>query len=384
MPEPSTVSAFSAPPAASGRLREIDWLRGLVMVLMTIDHASSSFNPGRLMSDSAFMYKPGTPLPYDQFFTRWITHLCAPTFVFLAGAALSLSVARRAAAGEPAGKTDRFIITRGLIIFALDPLWMSLAFTPGSVLFQVLYAIGVSMVCMALLRRLPAPALLGSGALLIAGSEALAGLVLWLSGGGRSIAGALLVTGGPVGGKLMVAYPLLPWLAMMMVGWAFGSYLVAKPEERRVRATLTAAGALSLLVFAVVRGLNGYGNMRLARDDGSIVQWLHVSKYPPSLSYTALELGIMAVLLALFLELRRRAGDRPALPLRVLGVFGGVALFYYVLHTHVMKLAALVIGKPGLGATYAGAAVTLLGLYPLCRAYQRYKAAHPESLARFI
>src|SRR5262245_1749689 len=113
------------------RLPALDWLRGFVMVLMTIDHASGVFNAGRLFSDSAFRYTPGTPLPAAQFFTRWITHLCAPTFVFLAGTSLALSVARRESANEPAPSINRFIVTRGLLIAALDPIWMSPVLVPG-------------------------------------------------------------------------------------------------------------------------------------------------------------------------------------------------------------------------------------------------------------
>src|SRR5436853_6786508 len=85
----------------SRRLPALDWLRGLVMILMTVDHASGTFNAGRLMTDSLALYQPGTALPASQFLTRWMTHLCAPTFVFLAGAALALSVEKRQAAGDP-------------------------------------------------------------------------------------------------------------------------------------------------------------------------------------------------------------------------------------------------------------------------------------------
>src|SRR5262249_49217653 len=112
------------------RLSAIDWLRGLVMVIMTIDHASGAFNAGRLMTDAVFMYKPGTPLDPAQFATRWVTHLCAPTFVFLAGLSLSISADRRRARGEAERGVDRFLITRGLLIAALDPLWMSLVLGP--------------------------------------------------------------------------------------------------------------------------------------------------------------------------------------------------------------------------------------------------------------
>lgn len=119
-----------AVPAESGRQLPFDWLRGLVMVLMSIDHASGEFNAGRLFTDATFMYQPGTHLDTAQFLTRWITHLCAPTFVFLAGYVLQLSVRRRTEKREGERSITRFIITRGLIIAALDPLWMVLVFRP--------------------------------------------------------------------------------------------------------------------------------------------------------------------------------------------------------------------------------------------------------------
>src|SRR5439155_8510242 len=150
----------------SRRLAALDWLRGLVMVLMTVDHASGTFNAGRLMTDGLALYQPGTPLPAAQFLTRWVTHLCAPTFVFLAGAALALSVGARRARGDGPAALDRFIVTRGLFILALDPLWMSWVFAPGEVLLQVLYAIGAALVAMAALRRLPERRLLAIALLL--------------------------------------------------------------------------------------------------------------------------------------------------------------------------------------------------------------------------
>ena len=128
-----------APPAlGSSRVVALDWMRGLVMVLMTVDHASDMFNAGRFVTDASFLYKPGTPLPTIQFLVRWMTHLCAPTFVFLAGTSLALSSEKRLKAGESAASIDRSILIRGLMIAALDPLWMSWAFTPGNILLQVL------------------------------------------------------------------------------------------------------------------------------------------------------------------------------------------------------------------------------------------------------
>src|SRR5256885_99538 len=119
------------------RIRAIDWLRGLVMVLMTVDHAGSAYDAHHLHGDSARGWVPGSALPADEFLTRFITHLCAPTFVLLAGASLALSTAKRRE-----GQTA-FLVRRGLLIASLDPIWMSFGFTLYHlVIFQVLYAIG--------------------------------------------------------------------------------------------------------------------------------------------------------------------------------------------------------------------------------------------------
>lgn len=382
-------TAAAAPLAARSRLAPIDWMRGLVMVLMTVDHASGAVNAGRSFTDAAFAWKPGTPLDPGQFLTRWITHLCAPTFVFLAGASLALMAARRARAGEPERAIDRQMIVRGLIIAALDPLWMSLGFTMWSrFIFQVLYAIGVSMVLMAALRRLPARLLAALGVALIVGVDLVFSSILEAKGGGTGrpdtpVAAALLVTGGLLG-RAIIAYPIASWLGMMMLGWAFGRRLVERPE-RSPAGLLGAAGAAALLLFLVVRGFDGPGNMALHRDSAAVLQWLHVSKYPPSVSYVALELGMMALLLAGFFALTGRPGAARTLePLRVLGA---AAMFFYLLHVHVMELPAHLLGvagKLGLGATWLLAAACLLVLYLPCLRYGRYKAAHANWFTRIV
>ena len=146
----------------SSRIATIDWMRGLVMVLMVIDHASMAFDGHHVSEDSAMFPDAATmALPAGEFFTRWITHLCAPTFVFLAGSALALSIERRVARGAPACEIDKGILTRGAIIALLDLTVVSLG--SGRWTLQVLYAIGVSMICMAWLRRLSSRTLLALG-----------------------------------------------------------------------------------------------------------------------------------------------------------------------------------------------------------------------------
>lgn len=364
------------------RLAALDWMRGLVIVLMAVDHASGAFNGGRLVADSAWGWRPGTELPVDQFLTRWITHLCAPTFVFLAGAAVALSLTRREARGEPTGRSDRYLLTRGLLLAALDPIWMSLVFTPGRVLLQVLYALGMGLVCMAPLRRLSDRWLVALALTLLGGCEALRALALEL-GFWDAVPARLLLTGGRFG-PVIVGYPLLHWLPAMLLGWAFGRTL-ARGSEGAGR-LLSWSGLVSLAVFLVVRGLNGYGNMGLMRDDGSLLQWLHVSKYPPSLTFHALELGIMALCLAGFLALQRRVASGVRL-LDVLLVPGQTALLFYILHAHLLKAAAWAADARrafGVESAYLGGAAVLALLFPLLLWYRGYKSRHPEGWTRYL
>lgn len=377
------------PPAPSQRLPALDVMRGLVMLLMAVDHASSIFNADRLVTDSLFMWEPGDALPADQFLTRWITHLCAPTFVLLAGVALAISTERRLRAGHTERSVAAHLRIRGLVLLALEVLWMSPAMLgPGRVLFQVLYAIGGALIVMSWLRRLSDRALLTIALALLFGGEALAGLLLAL-GVERTLPAALALVGGFFGGgRLVVGYPLLPWLAMMLLGWVFGRKLLAWQGRgldvpRRAAAVLAGWGAAGLAVFAVVRGLDGYGNFLLHRDDGSLLQWLHVSKYPPSLSFAGLELGLCALILA---ALFRIGAARPEFGGPV-GTLGQVALFFYVLHIHVMGLVALAFGwheQFGVGSAYLGAAGVLAVLYPACRRYRDYKAAHPGGWTQYL
>jgi uncharacterized membrane protein len=371
------------------RLPALDWLRGIVMVLMAIDHASASWNAGRLVTDSPFLYEAGMALPAGQFLTRWITHLCAPTFLFLAGTSLALSAERRARAGTPAAAIDRDMLARGLIICGLDPLFISFVWWMGVPLLQVLFAIGLSMILMIPLRRLATAWHVGIGIGLLAAGEILIGVDLTLNGGSPSLVGGLFLSGGQFP-WLLVIYPVLPWMAMMMLGWALGRQILAvqgvDPLFRATRRLLTGWGLAAIALFAVVRGLNAYGNMRLLREDGSWIQWLHFSKYPPALSFSAFELGLMALLLASLIGFQNRLGDRFRSNNPLL-VFGQTAFFFYLLHIPLLDFSARLLGEHhrlGLGATYAATLAVLVVLYPACLWYRRYKAAHRGSWLRYI
>lgn len=368
----------------SRRVASIDWMRGFVMVLMTIDHASMAFDAHHLDNDSAlYANASAMALPAAEFFTRWITHLCAPTFVFLMGTSLALSVERRVVKGVNAWEIDKSMLIRGSIIAVLDLTIISLG--SGHWNFGVLYAIGLSMILMAPLRRLPTWALLT----LAIGWMTLGELVtgwFWTTPGNSSIPVALTVAN--YGSDLLVIkYPVIPWLAISVLGWVFGRHLIrfaAGLSTVSGRNVLWICGIASLIAFVVTRGVNRYGNMFLYRSDNSWQQWLHVSKYPPSLTYYSLELGILFLALALLRTLELRIGVRDNGPFYV---FGQTAMFFYVVHRLVFEVPATYFGlrdSDGLAATYGVSAVMLIVLYPACRWYRTVKAAHPRSALKYL
>jgi uncharacterized membrane protein len=368
----------------SQRIATIDWMRGLVMILMVIDHASMAFDASHISQDSASYLGASTmALPAAEFFTRWITHLCAPTFVFLAGTSLALSVERRVLKGVNAWEIDKAILIRGAIVALLDPTLVSLG--SGRWTFQVLLAIGVSMICMAPLRRLPTWLLVTLGLGWMVLGEIPTGWVWTPPGNSSMLAAFTVATYGS--SEIVIKYPVLPWLAIMVLGWVFGRHLIHFAAGQRTlsgKNVLWIAGAAGLVVFAVVRWMAGYGDMFLPRTDTTWQQWLHVSKYPPSLTYYGLELGILFLCLALLRTIEERIGVREN---GVFYVFGQTAMFFYLVHRLAFEIPATYFGLRGAGdltTTYVVAAVMLVLLYPVCRWYRSFKAAHPQSFLRYI
>jgi uncharacterized membrane protein len=381
---PSRASVMPVALSAVGRLAAIDWMRGLVMVLMVVDHASMAFDAGHLSEDSAMYPEAATmSLPAAEFFTRWMTHICAPTFVFLAGVALALSVERRVARRDKPSQIDQSIITRGGFIALLDPTLISLG--SGRLTLQVLLAIGLSMICMAALRRLSSVWLLGLALAWLVLGEIPTAWVWHPPGPSTPLAALLVATYGSA--SMVIKYPLIPWLAMMMLGWVFGRHIVrfqsgvSRLSPRRV---LWIAGFSALAVFAVVRASQGYGDMFLPRMDSSWQQWLHVSKYPPSLSYSSLELGLAWLCLAVLMTLEPIIGVRPN---GVFLVFGQTAMFFYLVHRLAFEVPATYLGlreTGDLATTYIAAGALLVAIYPACLWYRRFKAAHRNSVLKYV
>lgn len=394
-------SAARATPPASGqstRLLAIDWMRGLVMVLMAVDHASQTWNAGRVSADSAYLidaatgapaWIPGSELDLAQFLTRFITHLCAPTFLFLSGTSLAISLERRRATGVTEGALDRHLLIRAGVLFALEGI-LSLLAGQGVLILQVLWAIGASMLAMIALRRLPTRALLVVGIGWLAGSELVLAAAFPPPAASASLAARLFLVPG-LSGAVFVLYPMTHWLAMMLVGWAFGRHLLARREDdagrQQTEKILLFSGLSALLVSLFLRRANGYGNLALLRDDASLVQWLHMSKYPPALVYSLLELGLMALLLVLFFRAERRRATPPQ-PNGLLLVLGQTALFFYFVHFLVLGGSAFALTgglmQRGLAEAWLAAAATVAVLYPVCRGFRTLKRRHPNGILQYF
>ena len=174
---------------------------------------------------------------------------------------------------------------------------------------------------------------------------------------------------------------------MMALGWVFGRYINehAGGKARIAPANvLLVAGLAALALFVAVRWFNGYGNMFLPRADGSWQQWLHVSKYPPSLSYASLELGLMSLVLCGLMKLEPVIGVRENGPFLV---FGQTAMFFYIVHRFAFDASATYLGLRGFGditATYGAAVAMLVLLYPACRWFRSVKVAHPNSALKYF
>jgi uncharacterized membrane protein len=370
----------------SKRIASIDWMRGIVMVVMLIDHASMAFDGKHkeiAMDSARFLKASIIDLPAFAFFTRWIAHICAPTFVFLAGTALAISVERKVAKGLNGWEIDKGMLIRGLIIALIDPTLISLG--SGHWNIGVLSAIGLSMMSMSLLRRLPTSALLVLALGWMILGEFITGLV-WSPPGNSSVLSAIFIAN-YASTDLLIHYPFIPWLAVMILGWIFGRIVVDSGSGKMTfspKKILFIAGVVSLALFFVVRGLQGYGDMFLHRADNSWQQWLHVSKYPPSLTYYALELGLLFLCLALLMWIEPLIGVRPNGPILV---FGQTAMFFYLLHRLVLEIPATYFGLRGFGdisTTYIVWAILLVPLYFACIWYRKLKTTHPDSVLKYF
>ncbi len=385
------------PVNVAGRIEAIDKLRGLVMVLMALDHTRDFF------SDVDFDPTDLTKTSAGLFLTRWITHFCAPTFIFLAGTSAFLS---RGQFG--ANRLSRFLLTRGLWITFLGLTFETViwSFTPDFSVISgsVLWAIGWSMVCLSLLVFLPLPMIVSVGIILIAGHNAFDALSQKDLGSFEAL-WAILHTGEKIQltGHLVFEpyYPLVPWIGVMAVGYGFGSLMSLEPAERNRKLYLL--GSVVVLLFIGLRYSNIYGDPRPWASQGSatftLFSFINCDKYPPSLCYLLMTLGPAIAFLPL---LDRLTGQFSG----ILQVFGQTPMFFYLLHLPLIILFSLLNalaitslqlsislnftdGFPhtygyGLPVVYLVWIVVLSALYPLCNRFNGLKRRKAHPLLRYL
>ncbi|WP_455827460.1 DUF1624 domain-containing protein [Pseudomonas graminis] len=316
------------------RLLSIDALRGLVILFMLLDHVRETFLMQRQVSD---------PMNIDAtepalFFSRTLAHLCAPVFVLLTG----LSAWLYGQKYQGRGDVSAFLFKRGLFLVVLEFTLVNFAWTfqmPPSVIYmQVIWAIGVSMLALAALVWLPRPLLIAVALVIIGGHNLLDGLHVE-PGSALHIPWTLLHERSwiDVGDalRLRTTYPVLPWIGVIALGYGLGPWFAKGMQPTVRQRSLLLAGVGALVGFVLLRALNGYGEKPWqAYDSGlqTLMSFFNVTKYPPSLLFVALTLGIGLLLLLAF----ERAGHRRWIA--VLAVFGSAPMFFYLLHLYVLKI----------------------------------------------
>jgi len=327
---------MSSDNATAGRIASIDLLRGLVMVIMALDHVRDFW------SQAGFDPLDLTQTTPQLFLTRWITHFCAPTFVFLSGASAWLY--RRSRNASPS-ELARFLFTRGLwlVLIEITVVSFSWQFVYQVVILQVIWAIGWSMIALAALVYLPTSAILGVGLVMIFGHNLLDGITperfgslgwLWILVHVQNF--IPLTIGWPRG--IAAAYPLIPWIGVMATGYVFGA-LFELPPARRDR-VMRWIGLGAIVAFIVLRSGNFYGDAQhwSVQERGplyTVLSFVNTTKYPPSLLYLLMTLGPAIALIPTFERMRGGVAN-------VLQTFGRVPFFYYVIHIPLAHAAARV------------------------------------------
>ncbi len=414
MPGTAAVTTKMPPGTAAGntrpssvRLASIDILRGLVMIVMALDHARDFF--------SAALFDPTdlTRTTFPLFFTRWITHFCAPVFVLLAGTGSFLSIA--------SGSKDRcelpaFLVKRGLWLIFLEiavisPLGWSFNFDFSFTRLQVIWVIGASMIVLAGLILIYPPRVIAAiGLIIIAAHNVFdASHLQWLGNSAWAWSDIHNVTFFHPFPRVLVAslYPLIPWVGVMALGYGTGPLALIEPQRRK--RILFTIGPLLLTLFVALRFTNIYGDPKpwsvQSNWPKTLMSFVNCTKYPPSLLYLLLTLGVALCFLA-YADRLPQAVKAP------LAVFGRVPLFYYLLHLPLLhglavafsfvtygradwlyqdSFAAKTSAHPlpagygyGLPVVYLVWALVVISLYPLCKWFAGVKRRSRNALLSYL
>ena len=384
------------------RIESIDVLRGIIMILMALDHTRDYF--GDLAASPTNLATTTIPL----FLTRWITHICAPVFFLLTGTGAYLTL-RRMTKGE----LSRFLLTRGLWLIFLEVtlirfLWQ-FNLDYHLTMLTVIWALGWAMIVLGILVHLPTWCIVAFGLVLIGGHNVVDGIQASSLGGLAPLWNVLHAPGfllNQPGRIIFVAYPLIPWIGVTAIGYGLGTVYRWDPAQRR--RFLVTAGCAAVALFVVLRAINVYGDPVPWSSQGTasftLLSFINLTKYPPSLLYLAMTLG-PALLILWLLEGYTPRMLRPAL------IYGRVPFFYYMLHIlllHSIATAAAAIrfgdaslatqsptldrfpmtqpaGWPaGLPTVYLIWIAVVVALFPFCRWFSNVRRTRRERWLSYL
>lgn len=374
------------------RIRSIDITRGLVMVIMALDHVREFWHKTAMTQSPTDLQTTTTAL----FFTRWVTHLCAPAFVLLAGVSAFLSVKRTGNIVE----SRKFLLTRGILLVILEftlinfALWFDIRFR--LLILEVIGAIGFSFIILSLLLGLGSRAIGVIGLIIILSHNLLQGIGMPESKAGSFLFSALLRPNMIQFSdtlSMFTAYPVIQWLGIMLAGYGCGELFILTVERRKGMFLLIGAGAV--ILFAVLRLSNLYGDPAPWSEQKTpwftFLSFINVTKYPPSLLFTLLFTGLTFV--SLYLSEKASASSS-----KFLEAFGKTPFFYFVVHLYLIHAVMFVMlfmqgfgmedfafgafknGRPdagggiGLSGVYFVWISVVLVMYPLCRWYWQFKS----------
>lgn len=376
------------------RINSIDFVRGLVMVIMALDHIRDLMHTTSLTQNPVDLATTTTGL----FLTRWITHLCAPIFVFLSGASAYISFKN----SNNLTESKRFLLSRGIWLIVLEftvinfALWFDIHFQ--ILMMQVICAIGVGLVVLSFLLKF-SPRNIGIAGLVIIFSHNLLQSISFPKNPALNFISSVLFAPNffqiTPNFAFLVSYPLIPWLGILLLGYGFGHFF-AIPQEKRKKLFLQFGGG-ALLLFILLRLINIYGDPAPWSVQKTplftILSFINVTKYPPSLLYTLVTLGIMFLVLSFTDGMKNKLID-------IFSVYGKVPLFYYLIHWYLvhsimimmlfmqgfsikdLNFAPFSFGRPQIGSgvelpiIYAVWLSVVIILYPLCLWYGKYKTEH--------
>lgn len=375
------------------RISSIDIMRGIVMVIMALDHVRDFFHADATVFNPTDMSRTNPIL----FYTRWITHFCAPTFVFLSGVSARLGLQRKSKK-----ELSWYLFTRGAwLIIAEQTLFrfgFSFSLQYDLLMFLVLWAIGGSMIVLAALVFFSPRVVLVIGLILIFGHNAFDRIQLGFEDPGYGV-WAFLMQNGFVPPMAVVSYPLIPWLGILLAGYGTGTLFTNEFNPVQRKKILFNAGLTAIILFVVIRAINTYGDISpwsvQKNKLFTIMSFMNTTKYPVSLLFTLMTLGPVLMVMSWMENVKSKALD-------VASVFGRVPFFYYIGHFVLIHIAALALyviisgvplselnfsltqtigGVPRgfgytLGWTYVAWIGTVLIMYPLCVWYDRYKRTH--------